>query len=143
MKCQTCSHPQREAIDLALLAENRTFANLSQQYGLSVSSLFRHKKHLAENMRRACHRLQESQDQACLLKLNTILDHVQGAIQTAKAQGNVDQVLKGSHVASRLIYHINQMDVPLDLETTYRLISSPLSLNQKQKTASPPEASCR
>jgi hypothetical protein len=68
MKCHTCSHPQRQAIDLALLAEDHIFVTLSNMYGLSISSLFRHKKHLAEKMRRAHQRLQDSQDQASLLK---------------------------------------------------------------------------
>ena len=33
-------HPRRQAIDQALLAENATFAALSQQYGPSLSALF-------------------------------------------------------------------------------------------------------
>jgi hypothetical protein len=125
MKCQTCSHPQRQAIDLALLTGNHTFEALSKIYHLSISSLFRHKNHLVEKMHQASQRLRDSQQQGSLFKLNAILDHVQRAIQTAEAEGNVDQVLKGSQVGSRLIRQIGQMEVPLGLDTVYRLISSP------------------
>jgi hypothetical protein len=124
-KCTICHHPQRQAIDQALLAENATLAALSQQYGPSLSSLFRHKKHLEEKMVRTRQRLKDSQAQGCLFKLNAFLDHVQRAVRTAEADGNVDQVLKGSQVGSRIIHQISQMEVPLELDTVYRLISSP------------------
>ncbi len=126
MNCQTCSHPQRQAINLALLTGNHTFEALSKIYRLSISSLFRHKKHLVEKMHQARQRLRDSQQQGCLFKLNTILDHVQKAVQTAETEGNVDQVLKGAQVGSQLIRQIGQMEVPLELDTVYRLISSPL-----------------
>ena len=125
MKCKTCSHPQRPAIDLALLAENHTFESLSQRFGLSISSLFRHKQHLVKKMRRTRRRLQDSQAQVSLLKLNAILDHVQHAVQTAETEGKIDSVFKGSHVGSRIIHQINKMEVPLELDTVHRLITSP------------------
>ena len=124
-KCTVCHHPRRQAIDLALLTGDATYEALSGQYGPSISSLFRHKKHLEEKMIQTRQRLKNSQEQGCLLKLNAFLDHVQGAVRTAEADGNVDKVLKGSHVGSRIIHQINQMEVPLELDTVYRLISSP------------------
>ena len=124
-KCTVCHHPRRQAIDLALLAGDATYEALSGQYGPSISSLFRHKKHLEEKMIQTRQRLKNSQEQGCLLKLNAFLDHVQGAVRTAEADGNVDKVLKGAHVGSRIIHQINQMEVPLELDTVYRLISSP------------------
>jgi hypothetical protein len=131
MQCQTCSHHQRQAIDLALLTGTHTFEALSTIYHLSISSLFRrHKKHLVEKMSQARQRLRDSQQQGCLLKLNAILDHVQRAIQIAETEGNVDQVLKGAQVDSRLIRQISQMEVPLGLGTVYRLISSPQWVSQ-------------
>ena len=53
MKCTTCAHPQRQAIDLALLAGDATYETLSRQYGPSISALYRHKKHLEAKTRRA------------------------------------------------------------------------------------------
>jgi hypothetical protein len=125
MNCKTCSHPQLHTIDLALLNKSRTLESLSHMFGLSVSSLFRHKKHLVEKMQQARQRLRDSQAQGCLLKLNTILDHVQRAVETAATDGKIDSLFRGAHVGSRIIHHINKMAVPLELDTVYRLISSP------------------
>ncbi len=44
--------------------------------------------------------------------------------------GDLDRVFKGSHIGSRLIHQINQMDVSLELDTVYRLISSPGFVSQ-------------
>jgi hypothetical protein len=125
MKCLTCSHPQRPAIDVALLEGNLTYEALSQTYGLSVSSLYRHKKHLVKNTRRARQRLLDSQQQISLLKLSAYLDQVDKAVQTAADEGNVNLVLKGAQIGSRIIRQIGQMEVPLELDTVYHLISSP------------------
>jgi hypothetical protein len=125
MNCKTCSHPQLHTIDLALLNKSRTLESLSHMFGLSVSSLFRHKKHLVEKMQQARQRLRDSQAQGCLLKLNAILDHVQRAVETAATDGKIDSLFRGAHVGSRIIHHINKMAVPLELDTVYRLISSP------------------
>jgi hypothetical protein len=125
MKCTVCHHKQRHDIDYALLAENATFAALSQKYGPSISALYRHKKHLEEKVRRARQRFKDSQQQGCLFKLNAFLDNIQRAVQSAEADGNVDQVLKGSHVGSRIIHQIQRLEVPLELDTVYRLMASP------------------
>jgi uncharacterized protein (DUF1499 family) len=125
MKCQTCSHPQRQAIDQALLAENLTFEALSQTYGLSISALYRHKQHLVARMDRARQRFRNSQGQVALLKLNAILDSVQRAIQQAETDGNVNLVFKGAQVAGRLLRQIDKLEVTLELDTVHRLISSP------------------
>ena len=125
MNCKTCAHPQLHTIDLALLNRTRTLESLSHMFGLSVSSLFRHKKHLVKKMQQARQRLRDSQAQGCLLKLNTILDQVQRAVETAATDGKIDSLFRGAHVGSRIIHHINKMAVPLELDTVYRLISSP------------------
>ena len=130
MKCTVCHHPRRHDIDLALLARRGTLESLHQQFGVSVSSLQRHKNHLREKMSQARDRLQNSRQQGCLLKLNALLDHVQRAVQTAAADGNLDRVIRGSYVGSRIIHQINQMEVSLELETVYRLISAPGFVSQ-------------
>ena len=90
-------------------------------------------------MRRARRRLKDSQEQGCLFKLNAFLDHVQRAVRTAEVDGNVDRVLKGSHVGSRIIHQINQMEVPLELDTVYRLISSPQWVSQDSLLPTDPQ----
>ena len=124
MKCTVCRHPQLSAIDLALLA-GHTLESLHHQYGVSVSAVQRHKNHLKEKMRRARERLENSRKQDSLLKLSALLDHVQRGVEAAAAEGDTDKVFKGCQIGSRIIHQINKMDVPLDLGTVYRLVSSP------------------
>ncbi len=143
MNCKTCAHPQLHTIDLALLNRTRTLESLSHMFGLSVSSLFRHKKHLVEKMQQARRRLRDSQAQGCLLKLNTILDHVQRAVETAATDGKIDSLFRGAHVGSRIIHHINKMAVPLELDTVYRLISSPQWVVPGQPVSHRSPAHCR
>jgi hypothetical protein len=40
-----CGHPERQAIEDALFRNKIPFRNVSKQYGLTVSTLFRHAKH--------------------------------------------------------------------------------------------------
>ncbi len=47
-KCTVCTHPDREAIDKALVAQSAAIRRIAPQYGVSERSLRRHKaKHLA------------------------------------------------------------------------------------------------
>jgi hypothetical protein len=43
--CTVCAHPERNAIDEALFRNKIPFRNVSKQYHVTVSALFRHKKH--------------------------------------------------------------------------------------------------
>jgi hypothetical protein len=43
--CTVCGHADREAIEDALFRNKIPFRNVSKQYGLTVSTLFRHAKH--------------------------------------------------------------------------------------------------
>jgi hypothetical protein len=44
--CTICAHPEREAINEALFRNKIPFRNVSKQYQVTVSALFRHKKHV-------------------------------------------------------------------------------------------------
>ena len=139
MKCTVCNHPQRHDIDLALLATGNTLESLSRQYGPSKSSLFRHRKDLVAKLRQSRQDLENSQQQVSLLKLNGFLDHVQRGVEAAAAAGDIDRTFKGSYIGSRIIHQINQMDVPLELDTVYRLIASPGFVSQDSILPSSPQ----
>lgn len=54
-QCTICSHPQREEIDRALV-DGRSLRHIAAQYGLTSSSLFRHRKcHLPAHLARSKH----------------------------------------------------------------------------------------
>ena len=43
--CSICAHPKRQAIEEALFRNNVPFRNVSKQYQVTSSALFRHKQH--------------------------------------------------------------------------------------------------
>jgi hypothetical protein len=130
MKCTICNHPHRRDIDLALLSRRHTFESLHLQFGVSVSALFRQKKHLQEKTDLARDRLNNTRRQGCLLKLTALLEHVQQAVRSAEVDGSLDRVIRGAYVASRIIQQIDRLEVSLELETVYRLISAPGFVSQ-------------
>jgi hypothetical protein len=130
MHCTICNHPDRRDIDLALLCRRHTFESLHRQFGVTVSALFRHKKHMKENVIAARDRLNNTRRQGCLLKLTDLLEHVQQAVRTAEAEGSLGRVIRGAYVASRIIHQIDRLEVSLELETVYRLISAPGFVSQ-------------
>jgi hypothetical protein len=71
--CTVCNHPRHHDIDQALLAGSATLSALSQNYGPSLSALWRHKKHLQEKMRQAEKRLEHNLRQGYLFKFNKTL----------------------------------------------------------------------
>ena len=85
--------------------------------------------------------LESSQAQVSLLKLNAFLDHVQRGVEAAAAAGDLDRVFKGSHIGSRIIHQINHLDVPLELDTVYRLISAPGFVSQDSILPRAPKSS--
>ncbi len=123
--CTVCSHPERRAIDRALLAGNATYESLSDRFGPSLSALFRHKKHLRENILQARQRLDNNLRLGFLFKLNNFLARTEKASQQAEAADNVDQVLKAARVGSRIIHDLSKMESPWDLDTVYRVLASP------------------
>ncbi len=124
-RCTVCNHTLIDDINLAILSGDYTLDELSQNFGPSRSAFHRHKGHLEKKMARTLERLENNRKQVSLLKLSAFLDHVQTRVEAAAADDDTDRVYKGSHIGCRIIHQINKMDVPLELDTAYRLLSSP------------------
>ncbi len=124
-RCTVCNHTLIDDINLTVLSGDYTLDELSEKFGPSRSAFHRHKRHLEKKMARTLERLENNRKQVSFLKLSAFLDHVQTRVEAAAADGDTDRVYKGSHIGSRLIHQINKMDVPLEPDTAYRLLSSP------------------
>ena len=124
-RCTVCNHHLIDDINLAILSGDYTLDELSQNYGPSRSAFHRHGRHLEKKMARTLERLENNRKQVSLLKLSAFLDHVQTRVEAAAADDDTDRVYKGSHIGCRIIHQINKMDVPLEPDTAYRLLSSP------------------
>ena len=125
MSCTICNHPQRQAIDQALIAGSATLTTLSQEHGLSTSALHRHKAHLQANVTRAKDRLRENLRQGCLFWLSQALEMTMQTAQAAQADGNAKIVLQAVRQGTRLINIILKQDLPLDDRVIYQILASP------------------
>lgn len=59
--CTICLHPERRAIDEALFRNKTPFRNVSKQFGVTASALFRHKQHspISERVRKVAAQLEK------------------------------------------------------------------------------------
>ena len=114
MSCSICKHPERRAIDQALMAGSVTLAALSQHYQLSTSSLHRHKAHLHSKINRAKEQLQDNLLQGCLFWLGQALEMIMETATAAQAEGNYKIVLRAMAQGTRLVTIILKHDLPLD-----------------------------
>ncbi len=125
MPCTVCQHPERQVIDQALLAKTTTLTALSQQHGLSLGALHRHKQHLLKKMSQAQNRFQEILRQGIIFKLNIFLELAMRTALTASDDGNFRLVLQAIREGTRIIKFMVKSDFPIDAETVYRLLDSP------------------
>ncbi len=139
MRCTVCNHSQRHDIDQALLAGNATYAALSQQYGLSVSALFRHKKLLKLKMARVEKDLASKLRQGTLFQFNDFLEQTRHLARTASADGNIRQALQAVRAGTRILNFITKLDVHLDQDTVYRVLASPQWATQDSLLPSDPQ----
>ncbi len=125
MKCTVCNHPERYAIDRALLAGGNSFEDLKQKFGPSLSALWRHKKHLLKRVQEAEQRFRDNLRLGILLNLNRRLERNDRTAQAAEAEGNSRLVLQADRDAFRILTYIDKMEIQLDPDTVYRLLAPP------------------
>jgi hypothetical protein len=125
MSCTICQHPQRQAIDQALVAGSATLANLSQQYNLSTSALHRHKAHLKAKVSRAQTQLQDNLRQGCIFWLSQAIDLAMQTAKAAQAEGNSRLVLQALAQGTRLVTIILKQDLNLDDRLIYEILANP------------------
>ena len=129
--CLVCRHPEILAIDRALLGGGGTLEVLSTRYGLSISSLFRHRKWLRQKMRQTEARYRQQQQQETLFVYNELLEASRRALRTAQAEDNTRQVLQAVRESGRILNFINKLDAPPDQDTIHRLFTTPQYLSRE------------
>jgi hypothetical protein len=123
--CTVCHHPQKLAIDQALLTGAVTQLSLAQQYGLSKSAVSRHKDHLKDTMSRARGRFREIREQGRFFLLNESLEHVRQSMAVARAENDYTAVCRCANTVGRLSQQMGRLDGDLKLATLHRLLTSP------------------
>jgi len=122
--CQVCSHNQIKNIDRFLLT-GASAAAVGKKYGFSTAAVQRHQQHLTRKMAQAEQRFHASLHQGLLCKLNIVLELVLGVVRSAQAGGDFKLFLQATREVSRIINLMLKMDVRLDPEMIYCLVTSP------------------
>jgi lambda repressor-like predicted transcriptional regulator len=125
MPCSICQHPKRQEIDQALVAGSATLATLSQEHGLSTSTLQRHQAHLQAKISRAQDQLQDNLRQGYIFQLSQFLEMAMQTAQAAQAEGNSRLVLQALAQGTRLINILLKQDLQLDHRVVYEILASP------------------
>jgi hypothetical protein len=123
--CTVCHHPQKLAINQALLTGAVTQLSLAQQYGLSKSAVSRHKDHLKDNLSRARGRFREIREQGRFFLLNESLEHVRQSLTVARAAHDYKAVCRCANTLGRLSQQMGRLDGDIKLDTLHRLLTSP------------------
>ena len=123
MNCSVCNHPERPAIDQALVG-GATLAAVSKKYDLSTSALDRHKAHFRAKVHRAKTRLQHNLQQYGAFWLSRALDMVERIAKAAEAQGNFKVVLQAVRQGTSLLNIINKQDCQFDDRMVYAILTS-------------------
>ncbi len=106
-KCTSCLHPKRDEIDLKLFS-NGTLRDIAGQYGLSRSSLSRHRRHLFEKLT-----MPQAQH---LQKLSALEQEFRQVLQQAQTQDDLRTTLAALRDLTRMaqaIKHARCRDHPL------------------------------
>nr|UXE45005.1 hypothetical protein Hi04_10k_c4039_00013 [uncultured bacterium] len=137
-----CSHEHRNDIDVALLS-GEPLRNVAERVSLSVTSLFRHKAHLSETLKR-------SQEIAEVCRADSLIEQLKQLTKDARriqkkaeeandyrgALAGVRELTRLVELAARLSGELNErpetkiLNITLDAETAKRMTETFLARHQ-------------
>jgi len=90
-KCTICSHPERNEIDMLLLSGTSSLRDIADQFGISKSSLERHKSqgHISEVLAKAEHAAQTSQGNSLLAQVQELREKSLSLLKRAEESGDL------------------------------------------------------
>jgi len=102
-RCTICDHPQREAIDQALVARE-AFRNIAQRFAASPDAVYRHKQdHLPQHLCQAKAAQEVTQADGLLAKVEALAADATRIQATAAADGDLRTALQGIRELVRII----------------------------------------
>lgn len=100
--CTVCGHTKRNEIDQALLA-GEPLRNIAERVSLSVASLFRHKAHLSETLKKSRAAAEVSRADSLLDQLERLKEDARRIQQKAEAAKDFRGALGGVRELTRLL----------------------------------------
>jgi hypothetical protein len=126
-KCTACRHPERFHLDQALV-HGATLEPLAKAYGLSVTSLHRHKQHLSDRLRQAAKALDEVQQLDHLLCLARNLHRLEVRMDAAALAGDDQAMCRLNREMHRNLKAMDKIDFrfrSLDAALLFQTVISP------------------
>jgi hypothetical protein len=126
-KCTACRHPERFHLDQALM-HGATLEPLAKAYGLSVTSLHRHKQHLSDRLRQAAKALDEVQQLDHLLCLARNLHRLEVRMDAAALAGDDQAMCRLNREMHRNLKAMDKIDFrfrSLDAALLFQTVISP------------------
>ncbi len=103
--CKVCRHPEREAIELAIIDKDIIYDDIAAQYGMSVASISRHNTdgHITERVAKAV----EAKEVACgntlLERLEKLEADARRIGETAESNDRLSTALQANREQQRII----------------------------------------
>src|SRR5438128_5011394 len=92
-RCTICAHPQRDAMDQALLTP-ASYRDIALQFGVSHMAVSRHKQdHLPQHLTQAHTAHEVSQADGLLAQLQALTSETQAILREARAEATKDHEL--------------------------------------------------
>ncbi len=85
-KCSVCTHPKRAHINRALMNPKRSLRQIAAQYGVSSSTLQRHKKHMVQTIQLAKKNGAIEEGKTALEQFNEMITEAEKRYREAEGQ---------------------------------------------------------
>jgi hypothetical protein len=82
--CSICTHPNREAIDKALVIERASLRDIARRFGATKDSLSRHRPHIATALTKAHEAAEVSRADTLLDRVKSLCERSEGLVTSAE-----------------------------------------------------------
>ncbi len=101
-RCTICTHPQREEIDRAL-ASGQPFRTIAVRYGVSATSLKRHRAHVQDAIQQAIEAKVVSVGASVLDRIRELNREARSLLEEARSKGRYAAAVQAIGAATRLL----------------------------------------
>jgi len=123
--CSICSHPDRAAIDRALVA-GEAYRTIAQRYGTSATALHRHKAdHIPVKLAQAAVATQTAEASDLLTEVRDLRAKAYSLLLKAEAAGDIRTALSGVREARGCLELLGEMEGEIDRRPVVNILVAP------------------
>ncbi len=131
-QCSVCTHPQRPAIDAALVA-GESLRSIAKQFTVSDSALFRHRDHIPAALADAHDAQEVAQADDLLSQIRDLQRRTLTMLTTAEKAGELPTALKAVREARSNLELLAKLQGQLQEGTTVNVLVSPEWVNVRTR----------